>query len=158
MLSTILILLGSIVLVFIASLLFVNALEWAGHRLKLGSSFVGAILSPLFTSLPELIVILIALFSNLGEAGQEIGIGTIFGEPFMVSSLSYGLVGIAVVIGYFAKKRANITLAVDKTLAIPFIFIIILFPLALVPGYVHLAWVRHLFGVLFWACLSSMSC
>lgn len=149
MLSTILILLGSIILVFIASLLFVNALEWTGHRMKLSSSFVGAILSPLFTSLPELIVILIAIFSNIGEAGQEIGIGTIFGEPFMVSSLSYGLVGIAVVIGYFSKKRASTTLVVDKTLSIPFIFIIVLFPLTLIPGFIHLVWVKYLFGVLF---------
>jgi cation:H+ antiporter len=97
---TILSLLGSIFLVFVASLLFINALEWLGHHLKLGSSFVGAILSPLFTSLPELIVILIAIFSKIGETGSEIGIGTIFGEPFMVSSLSYGLVGIAVITLY----------------------------------------------------------
>ncbi len=95
---TILTLLGSIALVFISSLLFVNALEWLGHHLKLGSSFVGAILSPLFTSLPELIVILVAIFSKMGETRPEIGIGIIFGEPFMVSSLSYGLVGIALLI------------------------------------------------------------
>jgi cation:H+ antiporter len=119
LLSIILILLGSLVLVFISSLLFVNALEWLGNHLKLGSSFVGAILSPLFTSLPELIVILIAIFSNMGKAGPEIGIGTIFGEPFMASSLSYGLVGIAVIIGFFAKKRAGTTLVIDRTLSLP---------------------------------------
>src|ERR1035437_10428541 len=106
-LSTTLVLIGSIVLVFISSLLFVNALEWLGHHLKLGSSFVGAILSPLFTSLPELIVILIAIFSGMGQSGPEIGIGTIFGEPFMASSLSYGLVGVAVILGYLAHRRAG---------------------------------------------------
>jgi cation:H+ antiporter len=151
LISTNLVLLGSIVLVFVSSLLFINALEWLGHHLKLGSSFVGAILSPLFTSLPELIVILIAIFSNLGETGSEIGIGTIFGEPFMASSLSYGLVGLAVIIGYFAKKRTSTTLVVDKTLSIPYIFVIILFPLTLIPGFVHNPWLRYIFGLFFLA-------
>ena len=151
MLSTILILLGSMVLVFISSLLFVNALEWLGHHLKLGSSFVGAIISPLLTSLPELTVVLIAIFSNIGEVGPEIGIGTIFGEPFMASSLSYGLVGIAVILGYLAKKRAGTTLVIDKTLAYPYIFIIILFPLTLVPGFVHITWLKYCFGAFFLA-------
>jgi cation:H+ antiporter len=148
---TILSLLGSIFLVFVASLLFINALEWLGHHLKLGSSFVGAILSPLFTSLPELIVILIAIFSKIGETGSEIGIGTIFGEPFMVSSLSYGLVGIAVITGYFMKKRAGTSMVIDKTLSLPYIFIIIIFPLTLIPGFVHITWVRYCFGIFFLA-------
>ncbi len=149
MLSTILILIAAIALVFIASLLFINALEWLGNRLKLGHSFVGAILSPLFTSFPELIVICIAIFSNIGEVGQEIGIGTIFGEPFMASSLSYGLVGIAVIIGLLTKKRGNATIVINKTLSIPYIFIIILFPLTLIPGFLHIAWLKYFFGILF---------
>jgi cation:H+ antiporter len=151
LLSTVLVLLGSLAAVFVASLLFVNALEWLGGRLKLGSSFVGAVLSPIFTSLPELVVILIAIFSNIGQAGQEVGIGTIFGEPFMASGLSYSLVGIAVVIGYFAKKRASTTLVIDRTLSIPYIFIIVLFPLVLIPGFVHIVWLKYLFGVGFLA-------
>ena len=144
-------LLGAIILVLIASLLFVNALEWLGHHLKLGSSFVGAILSPLFTSLPELIVILIAIFSNLGKTGPEIGIGTIYGEPFMASSLSYGLVGIAVLLGYLAKKRTSSTMVIDKTLALPYIFIIVMFPLTLIPGFAHISWLKYAFGVFFLA-------
>ena len=147
--SSILTLLGSILLVFVASLLFVNALEWLGHHLNLGSSFVGAILSPLFTSLPELTVILIAIFSNNGRAGTEIGVGTIFGEPFMASSLSYGLVGVAVVLGYLAKKRTSTTLVADKTLSLPYILIIILFPLTLMPGFIRVGWLRYSFGFIF---------
>jgi cation:H+ antiporter len=149
LLSSILVLFGSLALVFIAALLLVNALEWLGHRLHLGSSFVGAILSPLFTSLPELIVILVALFSHGGKAGEQIGIGTIFGEPFMTSSLSYGLVAVAVLVGYFLKQRAGSKLTVDKTLSIPYLFITILFPFTLVPGFLHVIWVRYLFGIIF---------
>jgi cation:H+ antiporter len=151
LLSIILTLLGSIVLVFFASILFVNALEWLGCYLKLGSSFFGAILSPIFTSMPELIVIMIAIFSNSGETGAAIGVGTIFGEPFMASSLSYGLVGIAVITGFLTKKRAGFTLEVDRTLALPYIFIIVLFPLTLIPGFIHLTWLRYFFGVFFLA-------
>ena len=151
MFLTVLSLLGSIFLVFVASLLFINALEWLGHHLKLGSSFVGAILSPLFTSLPELIVILIAIFSKIGETGSEIGIGTIFGEPFMASSLSYGLVGIDVITGYFMKKRAGTSMVIDKTLSLPYIFIIVIFPLTLIPGFVHITWLRYCFGIFFLA-------
>jgi cation:H+ antiporter len=147
--SSILVLFGSLALVFIAALLLVNALEWLGHRLHLGSSFVGAILSPLFTSLPELIVILVALFGHGGKAGEQIGIGTIFGEPFMTSSLSYGLVAVAVLAGYFLRRRAGSELNVDKALSIPYIFITVLFPFTLVPGFLHAVWVRYLFGMIF---------
>jgi cation:H+ antiporter len=139
------------VLVLISSLLLVNSLEWLGNHLKLGSSFVGAILSPLFTSLPELIVILIAIFSTNSNVGDEIGIGTIFGEPFMVSSLSYGILGFAVFAGYLVKKRTGSTLKIDKTLALPLIFIIILFPLTLIPGFINIPWLRYAFGVFFLA-------
>ncbi|HEX7475854.1 MAG TPA: hypothetical protein VF318_07795 [Dehalococcoidales bacterium] len=151
MASDVLILIGSTALVFVAALLFVNALEWLGHHLKLGSSFVGAILSPLLTSLPELIVILVALFSFGGSAGQAIGIGTIFGQPFMASSLSYGLVGIAVLVGWYTKKRKEKYLVIDKTLSIPYIFITILFPLTLIPGFIHVNWLRYLFAIIFLA-------
>jgi cation:H+ antiporter len=147
--ATILTLLGSIGLVFISSLLSVNALEFLGCHMKLGNSFVGAVLSPLFTSLPELIVVLVAVFSNLGTVGSEIGIGTIFGEPFMASTLSYGLVGIAVILGFLAKKRAGTTLVINRNLALPYIFILVLFPLTLIPGLVHFAWVRYFFGFFF---------
>ena len=139
----------SIVLVFIASLLFVNVLEWLGHHLKLGSSFVGAILSPLFTSLPELIVILVAVFSQRGTIGSDIGIGTIYGEPFMASSLSYGLVGIVVLAGYLLKKRPAAMMVIDRNMALPYIFIIVLFLLTLIPGFVHQTWLRYSFGAFF---------
>jgi cation:H+ antiporter len=149
MFYTIFMLFVSIVLVFVAALIFVDAIEWIAYRFRLGGSFVGAILTPLFTSLPELTVFLVAIFVYGGKAGQEIGVGTIFGQPFMASSLSYGLVGVAAIVGYFTKKRSNAVLVVDKTLAIPYIFIIALFPLTLVPAVVHIGAIKYLFGLLF---------
>ena len=140
---------ASLVLVFVAAVIFVNAIEWIGCRLRLGGSFVGAILAPLFTSFPELTVFLVAVFAYNGKAGQEIGIGTLFGQPFMASSLSYGLVGVAVLIGYLIKKRTNTVLVVDKTLSIPYIFITVLFPLTLVPSFLGVSLIKHLFGLIF---------
>lgn len=125
-------------LVFMAAVIFVNAIEYLGCRFHLGGSFVGAILAPLFTSFPELTVFLVAVFAHGGEVREEIGIGTLFGQPFMASSLSYGLVGIAALIGYLAKRRNNAVLTVDKTLAIPYIFYYSPFPLnscAFISGY-----------------------
>jgi hypothetical protein len=74
------------VIVFIAALIFTNAIEWIASQLKLGCSFVGAIIAPLFTSIPEMVVFLVAIFAYSGEAGKDIGVGTIYGQPFMASS------------------------------------------------------------------------
>lgn len=137
-----------IFLVFLSSLAFVNAVEFLGYRLKLGSSFVGAILSPLFTSLPELTVFVVALLSNV-RGGVEIGIGTIFGQPFMASSLSYGLVGLAVLLGCRFGKRANSRMKVDRSLLTPYAFVTLFFPLTLIPGFIRADLIRLLFGVLF---------
>ncbi len=149
MANTILILLASIALVFGAAVIFVNTIEYLGGRLRLGGSFVGAILAPLFTSFPELTVFLVAVFAYQGEAGEAIGIGTLFGQPFMASSLSYGLVGIAVLIGYFTKRRRTSILVIDKSLLIPYIFITVLFPLTLLPAFLGISSVRYLTGFVF---------
>jgi cation:H+ antiporter len=149
MIELILLLLLSVLVVFISSLLFVNSIDFLGGRYNVGGSFTGAILSPLFTSFPELIVLLVAIFGFGGPHGATIGVGTIFGEPFMVSSLSYGLVGILVLIGFFLKRREHKFLEVSKTLAIPFLFVTILFPLALVPSLISAYYVRYLFGIIF---------
>ncbi len=149
MLSTILSLVGSIILVFIAAVIFVNTIEWLGHRFHLGGSFVGAILAPLFTSFPELTIFLVAVFSAGNNAGESIGIGTLFGQPFMASSLSYGLVGLAVILGFRLRKRTETVMRVEKSLAIPYIFITVLFPLTVVPAFFHNNAVKYAFGFIF---------
>ncbi len=117
-------------IVLLASVLFVNSVEYLGCRLRLSSSLVGAIISPLFTSFPELMVFLIAVFV---KRRQEIGIGTIFGQPFIASSLSYLAVGVASIVGLVKGKRSESGLKVDRDMAIPYAFITALFPLTLLP-------------------------
>ncbi len=139
----------SILVVFFAAVIFVNAIEYCGYRFKLGSSFVGAILAPLFTSFPELTVFLVAVFAVGGSVGAEIGMGTLFGQPFMASSLAYGLVGIAVLVGFLLKKRSSGVLHVDRSLAIPYVFITLLFPLTLVPAVIDFPGIKYVFGGIF---------
>jgi cation:H+ antiporter len=147
--NTVLILSGSILLVFIAAVIFVNSIEWLGCRFKLSGPFVGAILAPLFTSFPELIVFLVALFGTGSASGESIGIGTLFGQPFMASSLSYGLVGIAVLVGFLIKRRKEHALTVQKSLSIPYLFITVLFPLTVVPSFIPGQASKIVFGVFF---------
>jgi cation:H+ antiporter len=149
MYEDILTLLGSMVLVFIAAFLFVNAIEFIGCRFKWGGSFVSATLAPLFTSLPEMIIFLVALFGLGGASGEDIGIGTIFGQPFMASSLSYGLVGVAVFLGYKFRRRKTAVLAVSRRLLLPYIFITVLFPMTLIPAVVGGDLIRYIFGAIF---------
>jgi cation:H+ antiporter len=149
MFESILSLVLSMAIVFIAAFLFVNAIEYLGCRFKWGGSFVSATLAPLFTSLPEMIIFLVALFGLGGISGQEIGLGTLFGQPFMASSLSYGLVGVAAFIAYKLGKRKTAVLAVSRRLLLPYIFITILFPMTLIPAIVGGAIVRYIFGAIF---------
>jgi len=143
----ILVLLISILVVFLSALLFVNSIEFLGSTYNIGGSFIGTILSPLFTSLPELIVLLVAIFGLGGTSGEAIGVGTIFGEPLMASSLSYGLVGLVALAGYYLKKRKSASLQVSTTLIVPFVFVTVLFPLALVPSLFAEVGVRIVFGI-----------
>jgi cation:H+ antiporter len=150
MYSTTLELFGSMAIVLFAAVIFVNAVEYIGYRLNLGHSFVGSIIAPLFTSVPELTVFLVAIFAVGTTAGQEVGIGTVFGQPFMASSLSYGLVGIATIVGFLSRRREKSFLVVDRNLAMPYIFITILFPLTVVPGLLAASSVVKLaFGLIF---------
>ncbi len=140
---------ASLAVVFLSSLLFVNAIEYAGSRLNWSHSFTGAIVAPLFTSIPELALFIIAVFIHGGTSGRLIGLGMIFGEPFMTSSLSYFLVFCAIVAAFAPGGRRTRNLEVDKSLRVPFAFVMLLFPLALLPGIVHSAGVQYLTGFLF---------
>ena len=146
MIGTTFIMFLSMFIVLIAAILFVNAIEYIGCRLRLGGSFVGSIVAPLFTSIPELIIFIVAIFLSEAARGEDIGVGTLFGQPFMASSLSYGLVGIAALVGYHLKKRDGLVLEVDKALVVPYAFITFLFPLTLLPAIVGF---HRVFGALF---------
>ncbi len=107
-----------ILLVMIGSYLFTEGAEGVGSRFSLSSSFLGSVVSPLFTSMPEAIVLIVSLY----QGARDVGIGTVFGEPFMVSTISYSLVAIPL----FLARRAS--LSVQRRLIIPYLLVIGAYP------------------------------
>lgn len=142
-------LLVSVVAVLVASVLFVNAIEYIAGRFRWSHSFTGAIVTPLFTSVPELFIFLLAIFAYAGGKGHEIGLGTIFGEPFMVSTLSYFLVLLSVVVAILLGKSNSRAFTVEKEMQLPYVFIAILFPWLLIPGLIHSMVLQYLMGAVY---------
>ncbi|MGH8868346.1 MAG: sodium:calcium antiporter [Actinomycetes bacterium] len=75
------------------AVVFTNAVEWAGHRLQLGTGAVGSILAAVATALPESVIPMIAIIS--GDGSGEVAIGSILGAPFLLATLAMLLVGVS---------------------------------------------------------------
>ncbi|MEM0163825.1 MAG: sodium:calcium antiporter [Thermoplasmata archaeon] len=147
--DTILLLISGLVLIFISTVVFTNTIEHIARKMRWSHSFTGAIVAPLITSFPELTVFVIAVFIYRGISGDEIGIGTILGEPFMASTIAYTLVFVSIIIAMFFNKRKKRDLKIDKVLRIPYAFIVILFPLILIPYFFNISILKYLFAALF---------
>ncbi len=90
----------ALVVILGAAVLFTNAVEILGGRLKLGQGAVGSVLAAVGTALPEttipIVAILVAVLSGEGgEAAGEIGIGAILGAPFLLATLAMSVTGAA---------------------------------------------------------------
>ncbi len=105
---------GILILVFLVGiiftcLLFTNAIEILGSKLKLGNSATGSILAVIGTTLPETVVPIVAIvgsiFSNK-TTGSDIALGGIIGSPFMLSCLAVSLIGFCSLL--YKKKELNI--------------------------------------------------
>ncbi|BBE42286.1 sodium:calcium antiporter [Conexivisphaera calida] len=126
-------LLSGIALTLIASALFTGAAERFGERAELGSSFLGSVFSPLFTSAPELVVLLVSVLMYGGRGGMEIGTGTVLGEPFTISTLAVPALMLSAVLGSMLGRR-HPRMEVDKELALPYAAFAALYPLVLLPA------------------------
>ncbi len=141
---------ASILIVFFGSLIFVNAIEYVGGLLNWSKSFMGAIISPFFTSFPELVVFIVAIFSADHVQGHDIAIGVIFGEPFISSSLAYTLVLAAIIGSLFIRKGRRRTMDVDKGLVYPYAFVSVLYPFLILAGYLTRS-LNFVLGIVFLA-------
>ncbi|GAB6945327.1 sodium:calcium antiporter [Vulcanisaeta sp. JCM 14467] len=133
--------------VLVGGWLFTNAMEYISYRYRVGTSFVGAILSPILTSLPELIVFLVALLLYGDASGEDVAVGTIIGEPFVVSTIIYPLIFIIAAVGFYLKRRGDVVLEVDRVLVIPFAVVIALFPTVLLPALIKSPLIRFSIAV-----------
>ena len=100
---TALLFVASLILVVVASELFTNAIEWAGHLLNLGTGATGSLLAALGTSLPETVVPIVALATH-SPAANSVATGAILGSPFLLLTLGAGATGIAVVLRGGARR------------------------------------------------------
>lgn len=121
---------GGIVLLVVSSFILTSTIEDLGKRGKFSSSFTGAIISPIFTSLPELIVILTALILVGNVSGSEIAAGTIIGEPFLVSAIGFPIMAIAML----AARRKGSGERLDAVMPKTMIFVGLVLPIMIIPS------------------------
>jgi cation:H+ antiporter len=93
---------ASVALLVGGAIVFTNAVEWAGHRLDVGSGATGSILAAVATALPESLVPVVAIIGGR-EASNDVALGAIIGAPFMLATIAMTLVGISAVV--FRRRR-----------------------------------------------------
>ena len=119
----------SFAVVLAGALLFTNAVEWIGHRLKLGEGAVGSILAAVGTAMPETLIAIVALLS-VDAGSEDVAIGAIVGAPFLLATLAMGLVGLFAYL-YRDKREQGVRLDVHRpTLERDLTFFLVLFALA----------------------------
>lgn len=93
MVESVSILFLALVIIFLAAEIFTNALEHLGERIGVSEGVTGSIFAAVGTAMPETIVPLVAILAGgASEAiNHEVGLGAILGAPFMLATLSIGL-------------------------------------------------------------------
>ena len=94
--------LASMTAIVLSCILFTNAIEFLGNKMKLGNNATGSILAVIGTGLPETIVPFVAMLNVLIsnskiETAQEIALGAVIGSPFMLSTLALFLLGMVLI-------------------------------------------------------------
>lgn len=128
-LSSILTLIGGIALLIVSSFILTTTIEDIGKKGKFTHSFTGTFISPVFTSLAELGVILAALITLTPRSGSQIAAGIIIGEPFMVSAIGFPAMAITLL---FAARKGSVA-KMDGIMPLTLVFIGLSFPLMLIP-------------------------
>ena len=83
----------SLIVIVLSCILFTNAVEFLGNKLKLGNSATGSILAVFGTGLPETIVPIVAILGSVIsnsklDTAKDVALGAIVGSPFMLSTLA----------------------------------------------------------------------
>ena len=135
---------GGIVMLILSSLILTATIEEIGRRGKFNESFTGAVISPIFTAMPELVVIVLALVLLGKESGSEIVAGTIIGEPFMVSAIGFPIVALTLLVASRRRKSDELNPLLSKTL----IYMGLVFPIMLIPFFFNIVVVRVVVAVI----------
>lgn len=86
-------LIGCAVVIYLACEWFVNAIEWLGVRLNMGTLAIGTVLAAIGTALPESVVTLVAVTMGHSPLSKDIGVGAAMGGPLVLATIAYGVTG-----------------------------------------------------------------
>jgi cation:H+ antiporter len=89
----IVLLIACAVAIYLSCEWFVNAVEWLGQRLNIGTMAVGTILAAFGTALPESVVTLVAVTTGPTAQIRNIGVGAAMGGPLVLATVAYGVTG-----------------------------------------------------------------
>jgi cation:H+ antiporter len=92
---TVVLFLGSSAAIYFACEFFVNGVEWLGRRLGVGETATGTILAAFGTALPESAVTFVAVVFGRDAGQKDIGVGAALGGPLVLATISYAVVGVA---------------------------------------------------------------
>jgi cation:H+ antiporter len=92
---TVILFLGSAGAIYFACEFFVNGVEWLGRKLGVGETATGTILAAFGTALPESAVTFVAVVFGRDSAQKDIGVGAALGGPMVLATISYAVVGFA---------------------------------------------------------------
>ena len=86
-------LLACAIAIYLSCEFFVNAVEWLGVRLKMGTLAIGTVLAAIGTALPESVVTLVAVTMGNSASSKDIGVGAAMGGPLALATIAYGVSG-----------------------------------------------------------------
>lgn len=132
--TSIAVLVISLGIILIGAEIFVNGIEWLGHKLNLSEGAVGSVLAAVGTALPETLVPIIAIVFSPGSAGHEIGIGAILGAPLMLATLAMFVSGISVLIFSHRRIHGKAVVADYSTMSRDLGFFLVVYTAAILTG------------------------
>ncbi|WP_394761050.1 sodium:calcium antiporter [Phenylobacterium sp.] len=115
--ATIVLLLGSAVVIYLACEVFVNGVEWVGRKFAVGQQATGSILAAFGTALPESVVTFVAVVFGVTAAQKQIGVGAALGGPLVLSTIAYATVGVVLILCRMRLPRTEAIRADFKRLS-----------------------------------------
>lgn len=148
MLVTVLTLLFSAVVIYLACEYFVNGVEWVGLRMGIARSAVGTVLAAFGTALPESVVTFVAVVSGHTPEQKQIGVGAALGGPLVLSTIAYAVVGICFLLFQRHKSIRLLSVSQQQRLAVDQSWFLLIFAVKVSVGVVAFAYKPWL-GVFF---------
>jgi cation:H+ antiporter len=111
---TIILFAGSAAAIYFACEFFVNGIEWLGRKLGIGETATGTILAAFGTALPESAVTFMAVALGRDSAQKDIGVGAALGGPLVVATISYAVVGFAMLLNHRRLGRTTPVVECDS--------------------------------------------